>query len=545
MASRTTTRGGSGFIYFPLKDVFYPKWKVIITDQDGTDYTIADFEDGSSEKNYLLSASVTRAATSKLSSAVISFSNPVNDDTMLCEFTNKFSGGEDISIYADYNDATTLIFRGKVDNPKNSLTGNGFVMEIDARNYPEMTDITIVGAAYSSKADAIIWDVLDTSDFDDVILCFWDGSSWVESSFNDTTRIVTWGSSVPTFPTTTMTFSWQDKKPWSIIEEVCGRAGLDCFLEYDETNEQWLLKTFVIGSLKNNTFAAGYGQNIISFTNFGPENTDIYNRVTGYGFKESSNIISLSTEEDLDSQAELWRKYYTITDNSLKTNEELRARVLWELSRGTQDVTSGSLTVVGEETILPGQQIVIGIPQLSVSGYYTVREVTHTISSGGFITDISIQRVNNRIDAFFKEKVDIEKESEPFENLNGMLGSFNIYFDETTSLIAEHSGTEEVDGKLQLTSGQTTGIATTVSHNTPFAVTEVELRKYSNFPTDENDTYEVSNDGGVTWFPYVISSGSTVTFSTTNNFLRVRLTLRRESVDNPTPSYESIVLLYK
>ena len=540
----TSTMGRRGYVYFPLKTSFYPVWKVVITDQDDTDYTIADFTTGTGSDNYLLEANVTRSVTDKLGSAVVRFANPVNSGTQMCQFVDKFTGGETINIYADYDDASALIFRGQLDNVKNGVDStNSFFIEVDARDYPEMTDITVIGSAIFSKADVTICDILDEAEFSDVTLCFWNGSTWAEATFDSDTREVTWDESVDDFPADTVTLSWQNRKPWNIIKEVCQRVGLECYMEYD--GSKWCLRTFLTDGIQNNGFSCTLGQNIITFPSFGPENTAIKNQVTVYGAKESTNVLSIATEVDEDSQDALWRKYLTITAQDLTTNEEVRQRASYELSQATKDTTSGNMTIVGEETVKPGEQVMVGIPQLNISGYYTVRQFTHSINSSGYKTAVVFQRTNNRVEDLFKPKIDIEKESEAFENLNAMTDSVIIRFDETESYIDDHDGTEEVGGKLQLTGGQTQGVATTVIFDTKIPVSVVEVRKYSNFPIDEDDTYEVSNDGGVTWYDYVIGSGQTLTFPLADSSLRLRMTLNRTSVDDPTPSYESICIMYK
>ena len=96
-----------------------------------------------------------------------------------------------------------------------------------------------------------------------------------------------------------------------------------------------------------------------------------------------------------------------------------------------------------------------------------------------------------------------------------------------------------------LSGTETQGTATTVLRDVGFNVTSCELRKHSNFPIDENDTYEVTNDGGVTWETITIASGSVHNFSSTGSIIGIRLTLNRTSGSDTSPAYKSICLLYK
>ncbi len=544
---RDETSARTGFIYLPIDDVFYPKWKIIVTDQDGIDYYVSDFEDGSNARNYLISADVTLPMTTKLGSANITLVDPV-EDTGLCRFYGKFTGGEIVRIYADYTDATTLLFRGKIDNPSHSLAANNaFQMQLEVRDYPELADDVVTGSAYSSRADVVLADLFYTGGYTDIVLAFWNGSTWAEATYVASNRSVTWSDDVTTFPTLAVSMSWQNKKPLSVASEVCQRAGLESYLKYDEDNSQWQFRVFNSGSVTNADTTAAYGSNIIGLSNYGPDNNNVANVITVYGKTESSNIVLVATETDDTSISDLWRKPRIFTDASLVTNDEVRIKGEYELAKASTAILKGNVRIIGEENVRPGEQVAVGIPQLAISGYQIISEIKHNISSQGFITTLDFSREGDKVTTLLREKVNAEEATKPYENLNGMTDSFNIYFDETPSQISIHSDTEELDGKLRLQDGEVIGIATTNTHTslTKTNVTQCELRKFSNFPVDENDTYEVTNDGGTTWEDYIIGSGQVHTFGTTGNELAVRLTLRRNSILDITPAYESIVLLYK
>jgi hypothetical protein len=125
-----------------------------------------------------------------------------------------------------------------------------------------------------------------------------------------------------------------------------------------------------------------------------------------------------------------------------------------------------------------------------------------------------------------------------------MKDSLTIYFDGSSEMTDEVN-TEEVDGKLQLMTGYTDGYATSNIFDVDYDVTECELRKYVNYPFEQGDTYEVSNDGGDTWETYDMTSGSTHTFTSVGHEVRLKLTLHRDSSDATSPTYESVCLLVK
>lgn len=537
--SRGSSRGDGGFIYVPLKDTFYPKWIITIDGDDGTTYYIADNVDGSASRNYLINAQITRPVTNSLGRFVVRFANPDG------VFTGKFNGGEVVNIYADYVDATTLQFRGRIDDVKNGVNaGEGFYIEVDGRDYPAINDRSVTGRAVSSQADVSLCDLFDIY-FSDITLAFWNGSTWAEATFDNVSRQVTWSDTVTTFPSELLVYSYQNKKGWSVVKEICERVGLGCYMYYETGHAHWTLRTFVKNSIKNDTVSANYGVNMISCDEYGVDNSGKKNLVTVYGKQESSNIVVMASEEDTTSQSDLWIKEKIVNDSGSATMDEVREKAEYELSNGVEVIINGSVRVVGMNEISPGEQIMVSVPIMQVSGYHTVGSFTHNISGSGFTTTLQLTKQLDSIADMFREKLNIEDEARAFINLNRMKDSYTIYFDEDPSVIDIHSDTEEVDGKLQLTSTKTTGIATSAVHVADYDVTECEFRKYSNFPVDEGDTYEVTNDNGITWETYDISSGETHTFSSTGNELRIRISLIRNSTDDATPSYESICLLYK
>jgi len=540
MVTRGTVRARTGYIYAPLGDVFYPLWKIRITADDGTIYYIADFTDSTSAtKNYLINANISCPLTTGLARATIRFDN--NNGF----FTNKFNGGEIVEIFADYTDASTLIFKGKVDNPKMGIDSTGgFYIETDARTYSEFTDRSIIGMAINSLASVAICDLIYDNGFTDIKLDYWNGTSWVRATFDHALRNVTWSGTATGFPTELVTMSWQNKKPWTTVSEICGRVGLECYMEYDTSTSTYVIKTFLTDSVKNNLVSVTYGSNLISCTDFGPDNTDVYNHITVYGKQESDNIILLSTKSDATSITSLWRKEKVISDTSLATMSEVSQKAAYELAQSKDSKISGNLRCVGSHIIKPGQQIMVYIPNMAISGYYTISNYTHNIDSSGFITTINIAQKQNQLSQIFKEKVNVEDESKPYTNLNAMTDSYNVYFNESPSIMT-HSNTQESEGQLMLIAGQTTGFAIADTITASYNITSCEFRKYSNFPIDQNDVYEVSNDDGVTYETYNMTSGEIHTFSSIGNKLKFKITLNRSSINDVSPTYESVVLLYK
>lgn len=511
--------------------------KIVITADDSTDYTLLDSYSGAVNSNYTIDASVTRVVTDKIGSFRVIISNDEG------RFYNKFDGGEVIHFYADVTDATTLIFRGRVDNVMYGLdSSRGFYIELDGRDYPELIDKTITGIESAVKADISIGGILNEF-YSDVTLEFWNGSSWSVGTYDENNDTVTWSPAVTNFPTTLINMSYQDKKGWSVISDVCKRAGLDCYMNYDTSNSRWTIRLLVKDAIQNTGAYITYGVNLLRMSEYGDDNTEIVNRVKAYGRQESDNIVLLKTEDDTTSQSNLWIKDRIINDADITTMDEVQDKANSELSLGTSLSTNGRFSAIGLYGISPGENIYCVIPYTGVNGFYRVVSFTHKFLDM-FQTDVELEEKTKDLQDLFVEKENPDEIVSNINNLNAMDNSVVVYFDESPSKMT-HSGTGEASGRLSLLSGQTTGLATLTDYvTTDNNVTECEFRRYENYSTI-NDVYEVTNDGGVNWHTYSTASGDILTFDSPNNKVAFRMTLNRTSTTAASPEYESVSLLYK
>ena len=175
-----------GGVYIPTTSFTY--CKIVITADDGTDYTVMDTYSGSEDSNFVIQPpTVVRYVTEKIGRFTLSL---INDEG---RFLNVFNGGEIVKFYADSEDATTLIFYAKIDNVNYGLNDNyGFFVEIDGRAYPEIIDKFITGIEVAATADISLAGILHEF-YNDVTLVFWDGNSWNEGIYNSSDDSVTFG----------------------------------------------------------------------------------------------------------------------------------------------------------------------------------------------------------------------------------------------------------------------------------------------------------------------------------------------------------------
>ena len=338
--------------------------------------------------------------------------------------------------------------------------------------------------------------------------------------------------------------SYQHKKAWSVITEICNRVGLDCYSEYDTSTAQWYLRTFLKQDITNDVGVA-YGINLINLGEFGVDTTEIYNRAIVYGKTESDNILLLKTEDDTNSQSEFWIKDKVLNESDLSSMNDVQGKATYEIGKGIETTPTGRIECICVPTFKPGQLIPISIPYCGINGYYKIQSFTHDFGNV-HTTNIEVSKKIRTLKDLFIPKVNSEEVVSGLDNPNDMRDSYTIYFDADENLVTKTDTEETADGKLRLVSGKDTGYFITDTKDVNYDVTECELRKYDALGAGDEDVYYVSNNGGTTWEEYlVMSTINTHTFNVPGNRLAVKVVLNRNATTGASPTYESIALLYK
>lgn len=521
-------------VFIPTDSDTYVKIEII--DDDDITYTVADSYGGSVDNNFTISATIKKSSTSNLGSFDLKL---INDGG---RWLNKFDGGEIIKVYADNIDATTLIFYGKVDSVKYGVNlSDGFYVNINGRDYPELIDKTITGIEAASRSDISLAKIL-YNNYSDITLSYWNGSEWIYATYMPVTESVSWSSDATNYPTTLINMSYQHKKGYSTITEICERAGLDCYLEWI-VGTGWVLRVSNIETKENIDSSISYGLNLLSLNEFGIENDDIYNRIIVYGKIESDNVLLMKSEDDTSSQSNLWIKDKIINASDLTTMDEVQDRADYELSVGTNIDNNGSMTSICLPSIRPGEMINISVPYCNINGLYSVKSYTHTFSKDSiFKTSVELVRKRKQLKDILVTKVNAEEFISSIDNPNSMKDSYTIYFNESPSKVTL-TNCEINDGVVYLSEGETSGSVTSNLIDADYNVTSCELRRYENYETAQ-DTYEVTNDG-INWETYIATEGNIHTFSTSGSRIGFRLNLVRTNADDSSPAYEAIAMLIR
>ena len=523
-----------GTIIIPGNGLNYAK--IIIIDDDSVSHTVMDTYSGASADNYSMSAQLVRNMTNKLSNFTLKL---INDNG---RWLNKFDGGEIVKIYADDTDATTLLFYGRIDNVNYGLNpSQGFFVEIDGRDKPEMVDKTIIGVLAAATPATSIANIL-YDNYNDVKIQYWNGTAWVVGTYVPATESVSWSGATTDLPTIGINMTFQHKKGLTVISEILQRADMDSYFYYDESASQMYLRIFNEEAIVS-TRGISYGTNLKNVNRYGSDTSDIKNRVITYGKKESDNILLMKTEEDSDSQDDLWVKDLIINDSSIESMDEVEDKAEFELAQALITTPTGTFTAIDLLGVNPGEMMECIVPFTNINGLHKVASITHNIGNSVTST-VQVHKQQTTLNNIFVGKLNPDDLLVDMPNVNAMKDSFTVYFETEDSDQVVHDGTQIVDGILKLQSSETSGDATSVTHTADYNVTECEFRRYENYTT-EADSYDVSNNAGITWENYVSSTGGTHEFTTTGSGLRFRINFSRTSTSAASGAYESVALLYK
>ena len=491
---------------------------MIITDSSDVAHTVADSTDTTSTQinNKTLGCNLTMESR-RLG---LFYLELINDSG---EFLNTFEGGDVINIYSDYTDATTEIFRGKVDEVSYSVSeSEGYTVNITGKDYPEASGLKITEQFLAPDTVWTGFSRLTSNYITDVTVTYWENDAWTSS------------------PSTTFNIlskNYSGETVEEAIEDMAIIGDVEAYFEYD--SGQWYLRVFDSVDKVSTENSVQIGTNLISVSDFGKNYESYANRVKVTGKLESDNITLIKTEETTP-EGNMWRKEHWVGDTTLDTMDMVQTRANNVLTNKSSYDYTGDVSSLGLATLKPGFSIPISVPYCGINGNYKVTRYTHDFTSG-FTTRSEINRITKTLRVFFNTAEAIQRGLSPSTNLNNMRDSYVAFFDETTPLF-NHVNTEETDGVLRLTTGQSTGVATSLTYDTDIKFTTVEFRIYANFPNTEADTYEISNDDGTNWT--TVTPGVETSLSTADNRLKIRMNLTTNG-GLQNPAYESICLLYK
>jgi len=361
------------------------------------------------------------------------------------EYTSLFSLWSEVKVYLDYGtSATTLRFVGRIER----ASKNNNLIVVSGRGNGSVTVGKNVTYSATDKARSTI--------LTEIIQQYFSGTI-------TTTNIET--------DSGTSTVNYVDVPFWTVVEDICQRAGFDAYIDttYD-------FHYFLSGSRENTTEIVAHTQNLIETSDFSDDLQSVFNRVKVYG-KQIEGIPALATSEDTASQSDFSVRELKIDTETASTAEQALAVSDFELSINKDPPTIGTVKSLLLPTLNPGEMVRISDPLNGLApNTYQIQKFRQIFSNDNPpMTELTVQKERLDIPNILKGRINFEQEITSNVNPNEM--DHSILFD-FGSDVGTHSGTEiDTDlGILKLIDGNSTGTWTSPIIIVPTNVLNIETR---------------------------------------------------------------------
>lgn len=413
-------------------------------------------------------------------------------DNSAQNYLSIFTPYDELRVYLDYAaTATTLRFKGIIERVSKKdftlvLSGRGPAVKYIGKN--------VTYSATSTARSTIL-------------------SGIISKYFSDltTTNLES--------DTGTATVNYFDKPFWEVVEDICGQATFDAFID---TNYDF--NYFSQGSRTNTTEAIVHEYNLIEVGDFSPDASFVYNKIKVYG-AETDGMPIIAVAQDTTSQATYKVKELKINDSNITTEAQAQARADYELALNKDPPTIGTVKSLGLPTLAPGQKLRISDPLNGLNpGYYDIFEFSQKFSNDEpVMTEVTIKKERTTMPNLLKKRIKFESEITAINNPNEMDYSIIENFD---SNVGTHSNTTISNGALRI-SGSAIGIWTSddLSLNGDISGKNIELRVNA----IGEFTLRVSYNGGLTYNTFSPSTLYVPPSTFAINSVKVRIELNTDT----------------
>lgn len=444
----------------------------------------------------------------------------VGDFTILLDNSNRiysFSADDVIEVYIDNSSATTLVFKGKLENIKKKLS-NGSQLELSGWHVAsDIVNVTVTKTYANENVSTIVTELFNTY--------------------------------LPNYTTTnvtaiakTFTQSWEHVYLLDCLIDICNATDTDFYIDNDLD-----VHFFAKESINNDIEAILERDTLIKEDGLSDTQEQLKTKIVVYG-DTVDDIPIIYTKKDLT--VTLYREKI-IKDDNIKSIAEAKERAESEYTILHNPITQGKATCFGLSQLNPGEMVYVDIPTQDILARYRVAKITHIIGANVdlfYKCDVYLDKEPKALQHLFKDRIKIERETQRSVNSNQMSYSYILPFD-ASSEADTLSNTAISDGRLKLTSS--TGNMVSVKHESPNTITDIEIRVSGNdHIVAETLNIEVSCDNGVSWT--TISnvgikgySGTKQTIATAKQGkkLKIKITLT-EDATYTTPELETVAVLY-
>ena len=478
--------------FIPIIRPYTPHWKIEIIRSDST---VDDVTDERRKLEWNL------PVTEKIGRFKLTLDN--NAGT----WRGLYTGGETIKIYYDWVDGTTKKWEGVVESVEDVFKDE-YLLELKGIHVSgECLDITVT-EEYSGGTEA------------SVIL-----KAIIDKYLTGFTYTNVDASSI--YPT----IKWDNKPFWECVVDLCNLATFDAYVD-DDKDFYFFAQNSNICTLD----AVIFGDNLLENEGLGVDILYIKNRIIVYG-EDENRLPIIYVDEDSTSQSSCNIKEKIIKDTSISTMQEAEDRATAELAELKSTVLKGKVKSYALMGVNPGDKMWISMPIHDIHAQYRIIDIRHSIPKDGlFRTECEVAKPTTGIPRFFRERMQKEMGTEVILNPNALYYSYN---EEFNSSGGTHTNTKLSGGKLQLSTGESSGNWISDAKTTNSNVTKCEFRAIGQ--DLESCTFEVSADNGVNY--KTVTRKTLTTIDNTGTQLKFRINLVADA-DNLLPIIESCVVLY-
>jgi hypothetical protein len=463
---------------------------------------------GAEYKSDVLSCTIDGAVTDSCGTCEIRIYNQYGQYTGLISKTNS------IKIYADYDTGTTQIFDGYVRDINYSLEPYS-ILTIKGNDWAGQALLQTVNKQYTTPS------TIDTI-FKDLI-----SSYLTDHTTNNVADLTSLGTFAPTF---------NNKTLLDCLKDLMALTDNNyCF--YCDFSKDWHM--FEKGSIFNLYEPILYSRNLIRL---GTEDTlaDIETKITLYGQDQEGFPMCVTVSDDPEGVGVIHTVY---KDTNVTTYDALVEKATEILnSKKSGEIKVKQAIVKGMISLRPGDTVYVFAPQQSLQGEMFVSHYTHNIIGRKTIRTTCTLQVQRKfvenLATIIKDRIDENQELLAISNENDLENSYNFTFNDNSNM-GTMTHTEISGGKLQLTSGYSTGTALSAVRTTIANVTKVEV-KYSGWNMTDS-TIEVSVNGGLNYQTLTANTVTNVSYSGSSLMFKITL---NSTAANPGPNLDSLVLLY-
>lgn len=322
--------------------------------------------------------------------------------------------------------------------------------------------------------------------------------------------------------TKTLTVTFIQKPFFEAIKELALVSGSDFYIDKD-----LIIQFFKQGSRLNTTDAIIHDFNLLEVGDFAEDAQFVRNRFIIYGAtQEGVQVIYTVTDPDFNPAVDVLAEEI-INDKSIVTNEQAVALGDFLLEEFKSPPIIGGITGILLATIQPGELLRTSSPLDNLPPDDRRIVKWRDDLTGGFLkTTVTIDKEIRKTPQIFKDRVESEnKQKDVTANPNEMRFSFiDLFNDASTGTL---TNLEILQGILRLVPGQISG--TWESNLRVHTADILESQLIITGSKIASATYEVSNDGGATYFS--IDNGARIVYATVGNLLRLRISISDQETE--------------